>query len=263
MSGFNERSLISVLQEAVDEENGGIAGLERAAKMLAGGPRDVATLLSWCMSAPDHWRQIADRAYYHPNGFTKFVLYDEPDCLFRLRLHVWTGESGRNARGEQNVHGHRWDFASTVIAGRGLCIDEYVLSDAAEAPCDAHGAPYRAYEYRPHGGHDVTGAERAVEGDLVAVGEVHLQHAVRFSPATGGTYACTTDKLHTVVPVGDDLTATLIVQGPNLTDGAPVFRRADQPVQASPVPLTVAEARHVMDATIVEVRRSWRLASGY
>ncbi len=254
MKGFNELPLVKMLREAVYEENGGLAGLERAAKALASRPGDVAALLAHCVSAPDHWRQMADRAYCHPNGFAKFVLYEEPNSLFRLRLHVWAGESRRrNMQDEQNVHGHRWDFASTVIAGPGLCIDEYVLSEAC-------GAAYRSYEYRPRHGDAVRGAELAVEGDdLVAVGGVRLEHAVRFSPATGDTYSCATDKLHTVRSVHDDLTATLIVQGPSVIEHAPVFRRADQPVQAPPEPLSEAEARRLMDATIARVRR---MASG-
>jgi hypothetical protein len=250
MSDFSERPLIRRLRKTVREENGSIAGLELAAKTLAGQPAEVAALLTWCTSSSARWHHIAQRAYCHPNGFTKFVLYDASGSLFRLRLHVWTGEHGQRAiQDEQNIHGHRWDFASAVIAGPGLDIAEYVR-------CETGGTPYRSYEYRPCRGNEVTGAEFAAEGtDLVPAGEVLLEHAVRFLPQAGESYSCSTDKLHTVRSISDDLTATLIVQGPSVMAHAPVFRRADQPVQGPPRPVTEAEARQVMDAVITGVRQ--------
>lgn len=54
---------------------------------------------------------IAVRSYRHANGFTKLVLTDS--VIGRLRLHVW--EPGAVA--EENIHEHRWHFASAVLAG--------------------------------------------------------------------------------------------------------------------------------------------------
>jgi hypothetical protein len=250
MSDSSEQPLVRRLRKIVREENGSIAGLELAAKTLAGRPAEVAALLTWCTSSSARWHHIWQRAYRHPNGFTKFVLYNASGSPFRLRLHVWTGDHDqRTLQDEQNIHGHRWDFASAVIAGAGLDIAEYVR-------CETGGTPYRSYEYRPLRDNEATGAEFAAEGtDLVPAGEVLLEQAVRLSPQAGESYSCSTDKLHTVRSISGDLTATLIVQGPSVMPHAPVFRRADQPVQALPRPVTEAEARQVIDAVITGVRQ--------
>ncbi|WP_433269263.1 hypothetical protein ACQPZF_06460 [Actinosynnema sp. CS-041913] len=57
---------------------------------------------------------LPDRAYRHPNGFLKIVLIAEVE--FQLRLHVWRPEPDSPVATE-NVHNHRWDFASAVLVG--------------------------------------------------------------------------------------------------------------------------------------------------
>jgi hypothetical protein len=248
-SGRDEHPLIRTLQETIREGNADIYNLRLAAEALADRPAEVVDLLTSCTSEPARWRRIADRAYCHPNGFAKFVLYDLAGSLFKLRLHVWTGEDAhRQLQTDQNVHGHRWDFGSVVIAGPGLRIDEYAISDAA-------GVPYRSYAYRPRPGADShRGAELAVDdAELEPVGHVLLERSFRYSPNTRDTYTCDVDKLHTVRPVSADLTATLVVQGPVRKSFAPVFRRPDQLPQSAPRPMSDAEARRVLTDVIAAV----------
>jgi hypothetical protein len=55
--------------------------------------------------------EIADRSYWHPNGFVKLVL-EQHRHEGQLRLHVWP------ARPEaEDIHGHGWSYASVVVGG--------------------------------------------------------------------------------------------------------------------------------------------------
>jgi len=57
--------------------------------------------------------KIQQFSYYHQNGFDKFVLIDNQ--YFKLRLHVWQPENIDKA--QENIHDHRWAFASKVLYG--------------------------------------------------------------------------------------------------------------------------------------------------
>jgi hypothetical protein len=250
MTDLNELPLIDSLRTAVGAVNAGIDGLERAAKIAANSPLELAELLSLCLGEAAVWDQVAGSAYCHPNGFAKFVLWDAAGAPFRLRLHIWTaGSDQRERQVEQNVHGHRWNFGSAVIAGSGLQIDEYVH-------CDAGGEVYGSYRYRPAAADAAEpGAEYAADSsDLELVGEARLERSIRYTLGAGDSYACGTDRLHTVWPRRADLTATLVVQGPSVLADAPVYRKPEQPGQAPPEPLSDAAARLLVGATIEAVR---------
>ena len=55
--------------------------------------------------------EIADRSYWHPNGFIKLVLEERPGGG-QLRLHVWP-----QVGDEDDIHSHGWSYASVVIGG--------------------------------------------------------------------------------------------------------------------------------------------------
>lgn len=250
MTGVSKSPLLGGLMAAASAA-ADIDSLERAAKTLAESPLQVADLLSSCLAVPATWARIAACAYCHPNGFIKFVLSEEPDLPFRLRLHVWSpGREQRRRQDEQNVHGHRWNFASAIVAGSRLQVDEYM-------PCDTGGTIYRSYEYRPADAAAAsTGAEYAAsDADLVPAGEARLEHSVRYTLSAGDSYSCATDRLHTVRSRWADITATLVVQGPSVLAHAPVFRRPDQPPQAAAQRLSDARARDVMTSTIGAIRQ--------
>lgn len=70
-------------------------------------PGDLITV-----SADGCWlEKVAAQSYRHANGFSKLVLADSE--VGRLRLHIW--EPG--AASEENIHEHRWHFASVVMTG--------------------------------------------------------------------------------------------------------------------------------------------------
>jgi hypothetical protein len=247
--GLDGHPLIRVLRETIRQANSDIYGLGLAAKALVSSPAEVASLLEACISHDVLWSRIARRAYRHANGFAKFVLYDPAESPFRLRLHVWTGEDAqRQLQEDQNVHGHRWNFGSAVIAGPGLHIEEFAATQAG-------GEPYRSYAYRSRQGADShRGAELAVEGaELAPVGRALLRPSASYAMGTYGTYTCHVDTLHTARAASGELTATLVVQGPTLRSHAPVYRRPDQPSQPAPRPMGDTRAQQTLAAVIATV----------
>lgn len=186
--------------------------LTDAARHAAGRLDDLASWLDGLRHDEAALRTVAERSYWHPNGFAKLVLHTDVD--HKIRLHVWPAGEGRI--GESNPHSHRWPFASTVIVGGGLHMEEY-----AEA---VTGRRHERYRY---------GADPADRAALVADGDAHLTRLRSLHNHRGGVYSCDTDIVHTVAPVGDALTATLVVQGPQRTRSTVVYRRPglgdDQP----------------------------------
>jgi len=77
-------------------------------------PNILAGLLNSAVSDPDWFSQIQKASYYHRNGFDKLVLLEGEN--FKLRLHHF--RPGCGILPSENVHDHRWPFASSVIAGR-------------------------------------------------------------------------------------------------------------------------------------------------
>src|SRR5438552_2883438 len=77
---------------------------------LAGNRNALAAWLAG-FDDPDRAEPVARCSYWHHNGFAKLVLRIADD--HRVRLHVWP--AGENRLGESNPHGHRWNFASTVV----------------------------------------------------------------------------------------------------------------------------------------------------
>ncbi|MEU3625365.1 hypothetical protein AB0E54_23540 [Amycolatopsis coloradensis] len=77
---------------------------------------------------------------------------------FRIRLHVWP-ESAEPSRGESNPHSHRWEFASTIIAGEGLHMAGF--RETTEG-----GKAHNRYRY---------GADPANPAALLADGEARLE----------------------------------------------------------------------------------------
>jgi hypothetical protein len=164
---------------------------------------DIEAFAGWLRTFDDPARAnaVARRSYWHPNGFAKLVLKSGTD--HKVRLHVWP--AGSHRLGESNPHGHRWNFASTVLSGDGLEDTHYRESDT--------GLPYESYRYA--GGNAADAVTRR--------GTVHLDESGRFTRANGVAYTLDTSVVHTVRPLGSALIATLVIQGPALHDDTPVY----------------------------------------
>lgn len=76
------------------------------------GKQGIITALSEILNNQEKIEEISKRSYLHGNGFYKIIL--EETNLFRLRLHIWN----QGVIAEENIHDHRWHFASTIISGK-------------------------------------------------------------------------------------------------------------------------------------------------
>lgn len=167
---------------------------------------------------------VARRSYWHPNGFAKLVLQARRD--YKVRLHVWP--AGDCRRGDTNPHGHRWNFASTVLCGDGLHEIHYVEACSGDA--------YERYRYA--GGN--------VAGALTHEGNVRLVKREERDVHAGDRYELDTRVVHTVHPLGNTLVATLVVQSAPLHASARVYGipgvNVDEPGQA----ISVEEVRELI-----------------
>jgi hypothetical protein len=191
---------------------------------------DRSALAAWLadLNDDDSATEVAARSYWHPNGFAKLVLHAATD--FRIRLHVWP--PGRNRRGETNPHGHRWDFASTVLCGPGLRNTEY-----REAPT---GAPYVRHAYVGSGS----------GGTLTAVGNTFLVVRDRRVIRTCDRYAVSTETVHTVDPMGTSVVATLVVQGPPRLESTVVYCVPGEDNEQPGWPIRPREVRQLVHAVL-------------
>ncbi|MFC3455270.1 hypothetical protein [Amycolatopsis speibonae] len=168
---------------------------------------DPGTFLSWLediLQNEESVRGAAKRSYWHPNGFAKMVLHSSAE--FRIRLHVWP-EAVEPSCGESNPHSHRWEFASTIIAGEGMDMVEY--GETSEG-----GELHTRYWY---------GVDPADPAALRRDGQAHLERLRAPRVRRGQVYSCDTEVVHTVRPIDASLTATLVVQGPHLSAKTVVY----------------------------------------
>jgi hypothetical protein len=211
------------------------ADLERALRAVVAAPSPCLRWLDGLRRDVAAIAGIADRSYWHPNGFAKLILHPGPEL--RIRLHVWPAvdAAATGVRlGESNPHSHRWEFASTVLAGGGLDMIEY-------AETGTEGLPYNRFRY---------GADPADRAALVSDGLVRLRVVGRPTARPGQVYSCDTAVVHTVTPVGTGLTATLVFQGPQRTSSTVVYRELELGDDQPNRPLSPAEAVHLIGAVL-------------
>jgi hypothetical protein len=148
---------------------------------------------------------LPSAAELHPNGFIKMRIALKP-AKWSVRLHLW-GE----AHGESHIHSHRWDFASRVLHG--------ILRTRTYHPHSFGDNQYAQFLCRrtPQGGYSF---ESAGTCDILQIGDA----------------MCTTDhsyfqwhrSLHTVETASSSPVATVVVQGPDVSDNSMVIAKSGQ-----------------------------------
>ena len=193
-----ERDLTGYVNDYVAGESEALLeGLSMVAR-----PVNFRSLLTQITSDKTLLGDVASRSVWHPNGFAKIVLLSLP--RYNLRLHIWRNVPGQRP-GPENIHNHRWDFATTLLAG-GYCHQEF-----RPAPS---GEEYFAYTYRPAAGLGYSLDPLGIKA-LRCVFNAHL--------AQGSRYTISSDVLHRVVPDLSEPTASLVLQGPHLPSRVEVF----------------------------------------
>jgi len=114
---------------------------------------------------------VARRSYQHANGFAKVVLAINSGVT--LRLHIAGDEP------EENVHDHRWAFASTVVSGR---IENVLYVDSP------YGELFDEYSYVRNG--EATSAQY--------IGAARVVEVARQALAPGSAYWLSPNLLHRI-----------------------------------------------------------------
>jgi hypothetical protein len=140
--------------------------------------------------------KIAQKSYYHPNGFYKILLNLDPENS--LRLHVWDSE--RYTSNIENVHNHCFDFASRILVGSLHSL--YFREVDHEDDADRKGLYHSTFE----------ASSRFNPARIKPVGRSHMKIERTVIYKTGETYAQQKDIIHQV-PQLKERVATLLIGG--------------------------------------------------
>jgi hypothetical protein len=194
--------------EAVAEPSASLAGLVAHAERLRDNPDLLRCRLRHLRSHPDRLDEVARRSYWHVNGFAKVRLIARGE--YCIRLHVWP--SGKDRRGDVEPHGHRWDFASWVVVGRGLRETYFTETDSDTSNSQLHVR----YDY---------GRRTNGNGYLKPRGVVRwLRPDPPQERGRNAVYGCSPTLIHTLAPVGCELVATVVLQGQPVVESTTVYR---------------------------------------
>ena len=204
------------------------ADLRAAAEQYRDAPGRLSAHLKAVLDDYDLLHALAADSEFHANGFVKIVI--DPAAVIRIRLHVWP----RGRRWQVvNPHGHRWAFASWIIAG--------ALRETRYRATTSHGQAYEAWGY--------TGDVRD---------EPRLLHACRLTPqdtherVPGQVYTRDRLEVHDAYPVGAGLVASLVAQGPASDEHTSVYQPPGRSNLSRNSPITAAELKPLL-AEVVDL----------
>ncbi len=216
--------------EATVRPSASMAGLRAVAEFLRSDPDPLRESLRRTLDDPERVEALLALSYRHRNGFIKIKIAATP--RYSVRLHLWLASP--DARGEMNPHGHRWEFASWVVAGLGMREGFHVGC----APSDNAARAHHLYRF------GATDGVRSVRPEKA----VWLREYEYLKRTQGEVYTCSVDAVHTIEPVGMDAVATVVVQGPPVAASAPVYVRfGDSPSRGESCIGTNELRRHLLE----------------
>jgi hypothetical protein len=142
-------------------------------------------------------------SYTHDNGFEKIVFFEDDETKIKMRLHIWHSLTIPDTkRVRQNVHNHRWDFASIILLGH---VDQLRYRFAEK---DERGEDFFHYRYYARGSKEHYDLEELGKTRLVPLGSERFE--------AGQLYCIDNEVLHRV-DIEDNLAvATLVVTHENV-----------------------------------------------
>lgn len=205
----------------------------------------ITTLISSLIQSPELLAKIAARSYWHGNGFLKVVLLDQG---YKLRLHIWF--AGTSC--EENIHSHRWGFASHVLTGS---LKSELWADAANddlpasrctsktGPANSRALTLQTKEYvytaKHQSGHTPVPAHKKL------IGTACLQKLQDITQTAGASYLMTPDQLHRINHPGQELVATIICTAPTQVLTNRLFPTLANP-NLQPANLSAEELKHAL-----------------
>lgn len=190
----------------------------------------IHALLYDVVGSPKLLDEIAARSYYHGNGFLKVVLLDRG---YKLRLHIWF----KGSACEENIHSHRWAFASHVLTG---ALKSELWTDAANDDTPT----LTANEYRYTAEH--TQHKNIVKATKQLIGHTALLKQQDITQHAGTSYVMTQDQLHRINHPGQELVATIICTAPTAVLTNRLFPNTDMP-KLHPSKLSANELYHALN----------------
>ena len=195
------------LIETMDEiiECGDNTSMITANQALA-KPENLYLLLSRIINDPVMLSKTVAASYYHENGFHKIVLL--AGKKFKLRLHHF-GVAAKIPM--ENIHDHRWNFASTIIKGE-LKMDLFTIAPKGD---NTEKTYHFIYESEKSKGTYTT--------DFVSV--AHLRKSETRSYRPGETYLMETRELHRIKNSTGQESITLILTGKPISSKCNLFSK--------------------------------------
>lgn len=170
--------------------------------------------------------RLAAQSYFHGNGFYKIPMIRFAD--YTVRMHVWR----RNASAEENLHSHRWPFASAIILGT---LTSQIWVDAIGN--EAQVFPELMY--------------RGKNAQFEAVGECRIQLKEVRRQSAGDHYWMGADELHRIIEVGGpEIAVTLMLRPPETRSWARNILLEALIPNAKPVYLSVVELKSVLEEVL-------------
>jgi hypothetical protein len=195
---WREKFFKLALLERGEKERGVAEALREIAE-----PQAITAMLDEFVTEVSASIHENSESYIHDNGYDKIVLFQDETTKMKMRLHIWHPLLVPGIRRmRQNVHNHRWDFASIVLLG---CIDQatYRFSKEGEA-----GEEFFHYRYYARGSKEHYDLEELGKAHLVSLGSERLR--------AGELYCVKNEVLHRV-DIPDDLAvATLVITHENV-----------------------------------------------
>lgn len=142
--------------------------------------------------------EISKRSYKHSNGFYKIVLGELDVCGAKLRLHIWKSSAYTIKFEDNDIHNHRWDFASLILAGE-------FLHEVYDFDSDGKICLYHYHYFSP---------EKSNVFSLDFVGKNNIKKTREFIQKPGECYYLSSNILHKVRVSGENISATLFLQSP-------------------------------------------------
>ena len=214
--------------------NGGVGSCTTLASIIAelSQPDTLRLLLAQLLRSEEALAGVQQRSYYHHNGFRKLVLLQ--NAAFKLRLHLWEANSERH---HENIHDHRWNFASCLLAGHFQTVVWEEDPDGPETRLDCTYTPAR-------------------DGQTYSVrenGRVRVRQQATYALNAGDVYYMPASTLHQVTDPGQGETITLMLTATPVLDHCKLY--AEQAIAEQDkvnVPFSTAEIRREITALLLQ-----------
>jgi hypothetical protein len=209
--GYSYDALIDSISHCfsrnVDNAEAGIAAVSDELKAF--GKENLRSFLEQAVEQPEWLEKIAARSYLHGNGFYKIIL--EENDAFRLRLHIWLPTS----RAEENIHDHRWHFASVILNGS---METEIWEDALPGG----GEALDEYLY--------IGKTKDTEARNLYMGKARVSLKNRIFNGAGDSYYMMSNVMHRIIYDGKETISTLMCHAKDARNWArTITRREDEP----------------------------------